>query len=642
MLKTTQSFYDNSVFKYRNTSYKIHFDVVDLSAKGDIKSITTGNTRYENKADIIDDIAQISRYATGELGQFKLDGSSLLMPPALTSQQMGWWTSLSDGVSRWKTNPRLKVDLHRAHYSVGITLNYDGYSLPVDSICRWYTKGKIISEKNLIYWRFTRSLFDYSKFTAGSFSFTVDDFNYRKPDFEQFFDNPVEGYDSIEIEMIKAYRPQTFCKLYELDFGATYHFTGDDLMGAKIKEKTSTMSNTISPNELTFAIDNSQRRYDVFNPSDFMKYFQQQQKLRVEVAVKNRKTAVYEPISMGTYYLSTFESKRGTVEFKAFGILNNLNNPLFYKSRLYQNEKAGIILSEILEDYPHYIHPNIYDVKLSGYIPVVSIKDALKHVAIATGSVIKEGRDGRVYIYRASEELMDNQLIVENMDYLQSGYAGLISSGVPSVQTSMTPIPYRLTVERDQRIGELTSTQIPYYNRFDVEYLTYANAESEEELFNGELEFDSAGIAIIKHDSPVYDLVFEPSVTYDQYACSTVIRGTKNMKLALLVKGKKRVKTILTASTTLPTKDGEVALSMVLKDCNTLISNSVTAQACAEWYLSQLQKRKDVKFKWWSVATVEASDFINVMTSYDQKIPVQISEITYNLSGLIADVKGVA
>ena len=58
--------------------------------------------------------------------------------------------------------------------------------------------------------------------------------------------------------------------------------------------------------------------------------------------------------------------------------------------------------------------------------------------------------------------------------------------------------------------------------------------------------------------------------------------------------------------------------------------------------MEQMQKRLDIGFKWWAVATMEASEYLEVETTYGTIVKAQISSIEYDLgSGLTATVKGV-
>ena len=98
-----------------------------------------------------------------------------------------------------------------------------------------------------------------------------------------------------------------------------------------------------------------------------------------------------------------------------------------------------------------------------------------------------------------------------------------------------------------------------------------------------------------------------------------------------------------TASATLPQIEIDPqAQTLVLDSCNELIGSAQQARTAARWYLDQMQKRLDISFKWWAVATTEASEYLEVETTYGTIVKAQISSIEYDLGGgLTATVKGV-
>lgn len=55
-----------------------------------------------------------------------------------------------------------------------------------------------------------------------------------------------------------------------------------------------------------------------------------------------------------------------------------------------------------------------------------------------------------------------------------------------------------------------------------------------------------------------------------------------------------------------------------------------------------MQKRKDISFTWWAVATTEATDFVDVETLESGNVQMEIDSIEYNLLDLTAKVEGVA
>lgn len=402
-------------------------------------------------------------------------------------------------------------------------------------------------------------------------------------------------------------------------------------------------------NKLSFSLINYDGKYNIFNPEDLQQYFKKGQECRVTVGVLNQSTKIFEKISMGKYLIDTIGEGAAQLNIEAYGILNKLLDDGVYYSPFWEKTLASEIVADILQGYEFYVHPNVGNIQLSGYIPAQNKKDALKVVAIACGAIVKEGRDGKIYFYRATEELIANQIILEDTVYTKRSHAGMMQAGLIPLQGSLEAHPYTLRADKNTRLSNIDSEDIGFYSRFNIVYCNYA-AESTDaevkELFKGEVITDSEGIGIISYnEAPVYDLQIQlpEGCTVKHYADTTIFQGKPDSIYELVVKGKIRTVSKATASASVSTKDiQEQTLSETLDNCNTLIGSAAQASELAKWYLSQLQKRTDISFTWWAVATAEASDFLDVETKYGQLIQSQISSIEYDLSGgLIAKVKAV-
>lgn len=651
MIPTSQTFYENSIFKYRYTKSQVDIDVFDLTAKPDVSNIYATAQRLAHLDELIDDDREINvRYGTGEKGQFKLDGSFTLMPEDYKTEKVGWWSELSNEDHRFTESQIITIQFNKQHSSAGITCYYDEYSLPNESICRWYRGDELLEEQTLLYPGWTAGAFNAANITAEVFNtWTAEEFNYGEAPAIQEFGTPVNGYDRIEIEFVRTQNAETYVKLYEIDFGLTYSLKDSELSGSKIKEQVSLISNTISANEISISLLNYDGKYDRWNPSDMRKYFIEGQEVRAKAGVKNRKTGIYEYVSMGKYYLEPPSNKASLLNVKGYGILNVLSKDGTYFSPFWEDALVSDIVADILEGYNFYIHPNVSEMKLTGYIPSQNKKDALKVVAIACGAIVKEGRDGRIYFYRATEDLVANQLILEDTVYIRRAHAGMLLAGLLPLQVSLEAKPYMLKADKSTRLSDLNSEDIGFYNKFSVVYCNYAaedeNAEVKE-LFKGEVITDSEGIGIISYnEAPVYDLEAElpDDCSIRHYADCSVLQGQPDEVYELVVTGKVRTVSRATASSIIQTEDiQEQALTETLDSCNTLIGSAAQAKSLAAWYLSQLQKRTDISFDWWSVATAEASDFLEVETKYGEIITSQISSIEYDLGGgLTAKVKAV-
>ncbi|MBQ2658119.1 MAG: hypothetical protein IJF87_06070 [Erysipelotrichaceae bacterium] len=615
MIETTQAFFDNSIYKYRNTQSWITINLFDFTAKTDITSVSVSKNRMFNASQIYDGVYYIYNYATLEQNEFYLDGSMTLMPDTITNEQIGWWTQLSKSDGTFTNTQEITVELDNRHSTAGLTINYDQFSYPINSTCKWYQGSTLLD---------TATLTD------------------QTTNIQQFV-NSVDGYDKIVITIDKA-KNYAYVKMSEIDYGLIQTFTADQLQGGTVREHVSLLSNTLSPDELTFSVIDYDNTYNVFNPEDLFKYFKVGQPCRVTGGVLNRETNEYETISMGIFYINNFDIENGLLKISAYGVLNILNASTFY-SPFYINETIENIAGDILDGYEYYVHPNVASKTLTGYIPLGSKKEALKNLAIACGAVVKEGRDGKVYLYRNTPELSSNQVLSSETEFFLMGLCGQATCNEPIMPIEIEPVPYIFTVERQQRMSDIKSSMIGFYEEVDVTYKKYTQGASET-LFDDDVITDDNGIGLIKYNSPVnVTSVSVTGATYQNFADCTIITGTANSVYSVFVTGNKYEISEYTMKclSQMPSDAYDDAkLTMELNSCNELVTSPTLAKEIGDWYLSQLQRRKDIEFDWWSIATTEATDYVDVITSFDDKFELEISDIEYDLYDLIAKVKGIA
>ena len=327
MIDTTQAFYDNSVYKYRNTQTWVTINLFDFTAKEDISSLSVSHYWYWRAAQMYDGIYYNYEYATLEQDEFYLDGSVTLMDTSDTSTQYGWWTHLSDANGDFDDTQSITVNFSNRHSTAGITVSYDKFSFPINSTCEFYQDGNLID------------------------SISIEDQTTNV----QEFGLKVDGYDKIKIIIEKA-KPYAYSRMSEIDFGLMQTFSADQLQGATLREQVSLLSNTLSPDELSFSVIDYDNTYNVFNPDDLFKYFKVGQPCRVTSGVLNRETNEYDTINMGIFYINNFDIENGLLKIKAYGLLNILNASTFY-SPFYSNATVETIAGDILDKPP--IYPDI-------------------------------------------------------------------------------------------------------------------------------------------------------------------------------------------------------------------------------------------------------------------------------------------
>ena len=152
-------------------------------------------------------------------------------------------------------------------------------------------------------------------------------------------------------------------------------------------------------------------------------------------------------------------------------------------------------------------------------------------VAIAVGAIVKEGRDGKIYFYQATEELISNQIIAEDTVYTGWPHAGMLMAGQAPLPQTIIALPYVLKADRNTRLGDIDSKDIGSYTKVSVNYFNYGSADPAaelQELFSGEVITDEDGNAKITYsDVPVYDLACDlpEGCTIKHYADVSLFHG---------------------------------------------------------------------------------------------------------------------
>lgn len=607
MIKVSDKFYDVARAPARRWHGRVSFGVFDVTARGDATAAADGQP-FSAAAQTLDTVNDIPSVGTCEQNQFKVDGSMVLFPddpPA--GMNLGWWsTEISGADGTFADSPMITYAFTKVHSSAGLTLQFIE---PVQDVkATAYREDAVLVTK---------------VFTNLNTASPVLDF-------------PVENYDKIVIEVLRV-QPYHYAKLLEIGFGVEYVYDDTVLTGYDVLEEIDLTSNTISSNTATITLNNLDQRFNMFNPSNETRFLQERQQLTVTAGLLV--DGSYEDIPLGKFYLSKWESPtQNTTKFTAYDLLS-LMDGTYYKSRLYQSERAETILLELFNDLNlydvqgnalFYIHPNIRDVLLSGYLAPMSYRDALQRIAFALGAVVKMDRYGKLLIYRATEETRNAIVIDQYTIYQSSLIAGTFGAGQGIILPRKTvPLPNPVVIDRSMYRDPKT-TQGKYYNRVNVEQYAWRLKDEAENLYEGTI----TGDATVQFSAyPAAEVSI--AGTYESaeiYACACKITGASGI-ITITGKVYEPVKKIVSAQLAAVTA-GVVPNALDVKDV-TLIAQDDTAQHVATWLLEQLQNRITQSFPWCIIPSVEVSDFCKVETAFGNMRESQIKKMHFTYNGAL-------
>ena len=609
MLPVSEKYYPAAEATSRMWRGWVAFGLFDVTAKSDATAAADSQP-FAPASNSIDSVKDVPPYGTCEQDQFRVDGSMRPFPLNPEAVNFGWWSSaISDDSGAFQNNPKITFTFQKPHSSIGFTFNFA--ETVQDITASAYNGSTLIGTKN---------------FTGLNAA-------------EAILDFPVENYNQLVFE-IKRVLPNHYAKLLEIDFGIEYVYDDEkqNLLGFDVLEEIDLMSNTISSNTMTVTLNNPDQRFNMYNPQNEIKFLQERQKLTegVDLLIDGN----WESVPLGQHYLSLWESpSQNSTKFTAYDI-TSLMGATYYNSRMYSAERGETILTELftaagcydeLGTPMFYIHPNIRDVKLSGYVAPMSFKDALQRIAFALGAVVKVDRYGRILVYRATEETRNAIVIDKNTIYQASLICGTFGAGQGVIlPRNQVPVPNPAVIDRSLYHSPQT-TLGKYYNQVNVQELSWTPKAAAETLFNGTVSGDAT---ITFSSYPAAEVTI--SGTYSSaeiYACACIVHGASG---TITVTGKVHQAATKTVMAKLPDiASGAVPNSLDIKDI-TLIGQDDTAVYIANWIIAQLQKRITQAFPWWINPAVETSDFVKVESAFGELREQQITKMHFVYDGALS------
>lgn len=305
-------------------------------------------------------------YGTLELNQFILDGSREILEQ--TNEDIAFWSEeISGEECTFATNPVFTADFSNLHTSAGITLYFaDDY--PEEILVRYYGSDNILLK---------------------SYSFYPDSLIYTCY-------GKAEDYKKIEIEFVRTRLPNRYIKLQYVLYGIYIRWEDSKISSASIHEEIDETGNTLAINTATIEIIDENGDFDVANENGLWKFVQETQ----EVNIVEEKDG--NEIEIGSFFIKENSFHDNLASFNLSDRIGLMDNYTFYDGTMFEDCPAGTILKSIFsaakcEKYE--IQEELLTIPLTGYIPVVSCRDALRQVCFAIGAVADDSRSDSIKVF---------------------------------------------------------------------------------------------------------------------------------------------------------------------------------------------------------------------------------------------------
>ena len=569
MINVSQTYKDEIYDDETKTICSVVYGAYDVTAKRLAVATSNGQQTFAPPSQTIDSLNNFDKYSDLELNNWILDGTVKLFPNTPTGQVWGWWSlDLSDEDGEFTTNPTLTYTWSENHSSVGITIQCNDP----------------IKEMNLYWYDSNNTLLDTYNFTNSDLTQTT-----------YVIENGVANYQKLVIEFVRTI-PYHYIKVQDILFGNEYIWD-EEIIEATVQESLDEKMQRLESNQATIKLGNIDNTYNKYNPNNKLQYFQEGQIIQVFNTAEL--STGLEQVPLGQFYLTSWGSPTEyTVEFKGNDLLYKLND-LYYYSKMYTNATVKTIVDDLLSTYSltvdYVVDDSIKDVQLTGYIPIISYREALQHIAFAGGGVCYVDRNGVLQIKR----LDNTTAVVDTIDYTKKA---------PS-----------------------QDTQAERYNSVTVSYYSY-NAGTSQELFRGTV----SGTQILTFGQPATDISVSGTYTsYTTYANCIVITGASG---EIVVTGKpyKISEQPITAYISQDTSVGITKKNMPVNSVF-LIGTQTTASNVATWLLNCLQSDITNEFKWLSNPAIELGDYVTLQVAENQTKKSLVHKNKFTYKGALAE-----
>lgn len=244
------------------------------------------------------------------------------------------------------------------------------------------------------------------------------------------------GVKKILIEFLQSYAPYQYAHLQEFIIGDNIVFDKNTITDLKINETTDSISNTLEIDTASLEVYAKQGDNDIFNSSNIKYFIKKNQKMKFEVEITDNN--ITKNIFLGYYYckeITLYEN--GKIRIECYSLLGIMDKVIYGASPFSENNTTGaefintiftVLANRIGGDATDYYEidatalPVVNQNIVSGYIPVVSCREALHHICFVLGLCVLDNRNEKILIkkinnYYISQGTIKPDEIVNNVEF---------------------------------------------------------------------------------------------------------------------------------------------------------------------------------------------------------------------------------
>lgn len=534
------------------TSCEVRMELTDVAAIGD-GVLSAEKASNISDIDMLKEQKEYQKYVLIDKNNMVLDGSCRTLTD---DENVPFLSDASDDKCGFTQCPAIVIEFSKKHTSAGITLYFNEY--PAEVKLTWYSSNDVkIIEKSFC------------------------------PDEKSFFcRQQVSGFEKIRIEFVKTRLPMQRVGLTYVKYGKGLMWNANNIKSAAVYEEIDTTSATLPINTAEVTIFDEEKEFDITNQKGMWNSLQKNQPVTIGETVEGKSVAC------GTFYLDEWKSQEGTVSFSLIDKIGVLEKTKFYEGRIYVEEKAKVIVAEIMESAgveEYEISEEVGNISLTGHIGICNHREALQQVVFACGAVARCKRDGGIRIYRPDRKA-------------------------------------NRTIEPDRIFMGMKSTLQKYVSAVSITFSSYKKNDEKKEVFSDVL---AKGDTLVEFTEPCAELEVTGGTIARNGTNYAVIRTDEESSCTLKAFTYEKTDHIYTAGVE-KMEAGEEA--NVLKYSGCTLFNAIRAKEAAEHILNYHQLRQVVEIRF-LLDEEQAGEWAHIRDTESGHIVTGITSQSVDLTG---------
>lgn len=294
----------------------------------------------------------VPKYATLEENRNLLDGTFINLP----SNPVGYGylsTLISDANGNFSNDIVITRTYNYNYSAPGLSFEFDTWTneFPNSMNVKWYRGNTLLHDED----------------------FNVDSANY-------FCDAQITAYNKVVITIGNMNKANRFLKIFNIADGITRQFYNEELENVEIIEQIANNNSALSINEANLRILPSNSTGVMFQRTLPFSIF--------------RNEVLY-----GKFFIdsSTANVDKTLYSLKVNDYIRILEGQT-YLGGIYSNITASNLIAEILGDIPYTLDADLGNKLISGYLPILNKREALRQVAFAINGIIDTTRSDNIII----------------------------------------------------------------------------------------------------------------------------------------------------------------------------------------------------------------------------------------------------